>query len=535
MYFSLRIETLKAYLQWFPFSKLTDDDKNEMSGEEFYQKYISTGGFVLFPEVMRHSENFIQKSDGSFRNSTLVSPIFYLVFQAIGKEVFNRYSSQRPVDVGVFYAGNYEFNRPRYKQDYDDFFKEINAGAEQYRYFIKTDITNFFGSINVDELIDRINEICNCAFQTISQTQLLLLKELILYCGDGYYPLIENSMASSYMATVIYLDAVDCELHEYINSKINDITAFRMIRYVDDLYILFSSDNKSIDQLIPVYNTIRNEYSSILKKHSLAINTNKCDFGETIRINEELKKSLYDEIVFGKETDIGGFFFGKLESFLREIYETLCNRGLTNEQYSKLIEKHFISEDIEYTPEEVYNYLVYENQTELRQPEVSKLLVRIIKTDVTFLSIDPKRLSVMVMQSGNDNTVKEMLNQLFNRYRVGVWNSYDTTIAIAYLIQSKFRHIDLLSVIRRNCPDLYLFYFYGCRSSFICQIRNEKRNRYLRCIGSDTKANFLFFMSICENNRFNYLGSYAYYKNFFDLQIYIQNFQLNIYNQSLIY
>ena len=30
------------------------------------------------------------------------------------------------------------------------------------------------------------------------------------------------------------------------------------------------------------------------------------------------------------------------------------------------------------------------------------------------------------------------------------------------------------------------------------------------------KATFLYFMSLCEKNRSNYLSSYAYYKNFFD-------------------
>lgn len=515
MYFSLHMGTHKAYLQWFPFSKLTDDEKDEIAGEDFFNKYIKTGGFVLFSEVMRHSDNFIQKSDGSFRNATLVSPMLFLVLQAIGKEISTRYISQRPVDIGVYYAGNYELNRPRYKQDYDDFFKAINAGAEQYQYYIKTDITSFFGNINVNELIDRINDICNGTQQTISQTQLLLLKELLLYCGDGYYPLIENSMASSYLATIVYLDAIDCELHEFIRTKVGDVSAFQMVRYVDDLYILFSSD-KTLDQLILVYNTVRNAYSSILKKHGLALNTKKCAVKETAEINEELKKSLYDEYVNGEEAHIGEFFTGKLQGFLSEIYEKLCGQGLTNEQYTKLIDNHFKSDDIEFTPEEVFNYLVYENQTELKQPEVSRTIVQIINRDVSFLSIDPKRLSVMVMQSGNDDAVKAMLNQLFIRSRAGVWNSYDTTIAIAYLIQSKFQHIDLLDVIYANCPDLYSYYFYGCKTSFVCQIRNEKFNRYLRCIEGDTKAAFLYFMSLCEKNRANYLGAYAYYKNFFD-------------------
>ncbi len=343
----------------------------------------------------------------------------------------------------------------------------------------------------------------------------MLLKELLVYIGDSCFPLIENSMASSYLSTVIYLDNIDCDLYDFIDSKVKDISSFKMIRYVDDLYILFSSE-KNFDELIPVFNTVKNAYSSILKQHGLALNTKKCVLRETSEIHEELKKSLYDEFVYGNESDIGSFFIGKLQEFLNEIYEVLCDCGITNAKYSEIIEKHFSNDNIEFTPEEVFNYLVYENQTELKQPSVSRILVQIINQDVSFLSLDPKRLSVMVMQSGNDSAVKAMLNQLFIRSRSGEWNSYDTTIAIAYLIQSKFQHIDLLQVIKANCSELYSYYDNSCKRSFINQIRPVKWNQYLRCIANDVKAVFLFFMSFCEQDKGNYLAGYAYYKNFFD-------------------
>ena len=85
----------------------------------------------------------------------------------------------------------------------------------------------------------RINQVCNKNFHNFSQCELLLIKELLLYCGNGDYPIIENSMASSYMATVVYLDEIDTELHEFIQTSVKDIIDFRIIRYVDDMYILF--------------------------------------------------------------------------------------------------------------------------------------------------------------------------------------------------------------------------------------------------------------------------------------------------------
>ena len=263
MYFKLGTGTHKSYLQWFPFSKLSNEEKTEIEGETFFNRYIKDGSFVLFPEVMRHSENYIQKGDGSFRHSALISPIMFLVIQAIGMEISKRYYTRRTPDIAVFYAGNYNLSRPKYKQDYDDFYKAINAGKEQYQYFIKTDVTSFFDNINVNELTAQINSVCNTDYQSISQTQLLLIKELLLYIGNGQYPLIENSIASSYLATIVYLDEVDCELHDLIRTKVNAITDFQMIRYVDDLYILFSSDS-SYEELTHTYNTVKNEASGMI-------------------------------------------------------------------------------------------------------------------------------------------------------------------------------------------------------------------------------------------------------------------------------
>ena len=108
MYFSLNMGSQKAYLQWFPFTKLSSSDKEIISGEKFYNQYIKTGSFVLFPSVMHQSENYLQKGDGSFRDASLISPILYLILQSIGMEIHNHYTPVRSADISVYYAGNYE-------------------------------------------------------------------------------------------------------------------------------------------------------------------------------------------------------------------------------------------------------------------------------------------------------------------------------------------------------------------------------------------------------------------------------------------
>ena len=75
MYFDLGKRTKAAYLQWFPFTKISSDDQDTIASEDFYNRYIKSGAFVLFPAAMHRSENFIQKGDGSFRERSIVDII----------------------------------------------------------------------------------------------------------------------------------------------------------------------------------------------------------------------------------------------------------------------------------------------------------------------------------------------------------------------------------------------------------------------------------------------------------------------------
>ncbi len=515
MYFSLNAGSQKAYLQWFPFTKLSSADKENISGEEFYNSYIKTASFMLFPPAMHQSENYLQKGDGSFRDSSLVAPVLFLFLQSIGLEVHNHYSPIRSSDISVYYAGNYEYLRPKYKQDYDDFFKELNASIDEYQYFIKTDITNFFANISVDRLISQIDKVCNSGTVVFSQTQLHLFKELLTYCGNGRFPLIENSVASSYLATVVYLDAVDKTLHEYISKNITAFSSFRIVRYVDDMYILISSD-KPIGDLHNAYNEIRNEYSSILKNYGLALNTKKCCLKESKEINLELKKSLYDEYFNGQKHNIEELFSGALYRFLNDLSIELLFDSIDIERYNELIIEHFSSDDIEFTPSEVFNYFVYEDEDELKSEPVVKEIVGLVERSISFISLDPKRLTVMIMKTQSDKAIKGFLNQLFRNNRSGKWNSYDTAIAISYLIQSKFRHIDLLDILSDRHPNLYDYYFYHCKNSTIRCFDLWRVKKLAKVIAQDSKAHYLYFMYLCEMKRANYMAAFAYYKNYFD-------------------
>lgn len=509
----------KASLQWFPFTKLSDVEWDYLSSEAFYRSYIENGAFVLVKKALHSSENYIQKSDGGFRDAKLVSPLLYLILQAVGYEIANVYISERYECISTYYSGRYEDDLTvRYKSEYDSFFKEINSYQETYSYYIKTDITSFFSNINIDKLIERIDDVCNAERPVFSQNQLQLYKKLLEYVGAGRFPLVENSIMSSYLATVIYLDQIDCDLYDFIDQKIGSVTSFKMIRYVDDLYILLSPRNGGED-VKKAYIEIRNEYSSLLKLWGLSLNSRKCKLGSTREINQELKKSLYDEFYCDEKHNIQELYYGSLAEFLEKIIQIIDEGCLDVEQYNDLIDDHFSFDDIEFTASEVFNYFVYESDTEARSNNVSNLILKIIRKNISVISLDPKRLGVLIMKTHNDEAIKATLNELFKRERAGKWNSYDTTIAIAYLVQSEFRHIDLLGVLKKNAPGLYRYYEKYCKISFLRPYMTNglKTTKTLcRAIGNDWKSYYLYFMYYTEKAKNNNLTAYAFFKNYFD-------------------
>ena len=281
------------------------------------------------------------------------------------------------------------------------------------------------------------------------------------------------------------------------------------------MYILISSDHTEAE-IHDAYNRIRNEYSSILKEYGLALNTKKCCIKPSFEINDELKKSLYDEFFHGEKHKIESLFSGSLASFLQEISSVIAKDCLDIESYNALIEKHFGDDTIEFTATEVYNYFVYEDEVEVKSKAVISAIVKLINQDVSFISFDPKRISVLILKTQSTSAIKALLNQLFQRNRAGLWNSYDTITAISYLIQSEFRHIDLISVLCQNNQPLEEYYQYFCNSSFTNRFNNRRNNSYCDIIGADWKANFLYFMFLVEQSKHNNLAKFAFYKNFFD-------------------
>lgn len=512
------------YLQDYPFTKITFQDKEIIESKEFYKQYISTGAILFNNSVLFRTNNFITKNSGGFRNSQLLSPFLFLIQQAISIEIQKRYQVRRKNNVNLiaFYSGNFEFRRILYKNEYKEFTKWNNYYAESYPYFIKTDLSDYFANIDLNKLINLVNKRCDKKFMPLQQKTIV---DIFRYCGNGKYPLVQNSVSSSFLATIVYLDDIDVELGKFID-KLSDVEDYKLIRYVDDLYIWLKPKNNS--NLNYAYNEIRSDYSSLLHKQGLTLNTNKTGLYRSKEISDQLKKTIYDDVINAQESAIDEYvestnWTENVKKFIDDLLLAQFNNELNKESFEKLVIKCFKPDRmIEFTGEEILKYIIYDNNTYLQNLEVVDSLISLIqRSGVSFIYLSPQLLTAMILNTANsqnkNEAIKTLLNQLFIRNKNELINSYDIMIIVQYLLLTHFQHYDLKEkILKRNAPDLYSYVVRYCCGNFFQDFQRQNKNKQIKIINGDWKTYYLFFNYIIEVDKKSYMEAYAYFKTYFD-------------------
>ena len=290
-----------------------------------------------------------------------------------------------------------------------------------------------------------------------------------------------------------------------------------MVRYVDDLYILIKSDS-SLQELNKVTLEIFNKYASILKKYGLSLNTLKCCLKNSNEILDELRNSFYDDQIVQKKCTVPEIFPNGIIDFLERLNQTLESEGsISVKKYNEIISEVYSTTEIEFQPQEILNYFVYDNPESAKRVEAITYLLHMINRGVSFIHLDPKRLTILIMQTCSKEAIKNLLTVLFNRDRTNLWNSYDTTIAINYLIKRNVKHQDLLSVIERRVPELTSYNTQFCTKSFISDLSENKIiSSICNYIDTDDTANYLYLMYVIEKENKNWIEAYAYFITFFE-------------------
>lgn len=525
--------SLSMYLQDYPLAKLSSENIETIKSEDFFNEYIETGKVFFNSTVIWRTSNFITKNSGGFRDAQLLSPFLFLLLQAIGVEIQSRYVPLRRKNPKLiaYYSGDFSRNIVTYKSQYRGFCEVNTQLSKEFPYFIKTDISDYFSNINLDRLLAMINSrIDKENSPKFTPLQLKMIKETLYYCGNGKFPLVESSTCSSFLATIIYLDEIDDKMGSFIDDM-TDIEDYRLVRYVDDLYIWIKPkdyQNQDKEDYNSEYNNIRFKYSSLLHSYGLTLNTNKTLFCKSEGISEQLKLNIYDEIIPEKENPISlnkEEAVDKIKNFMNDLINFNKKHNLTKEDLENIIDNNFRPKDaIDFTGEEVLRNIIFDKPEYLNDGNIiSSINKLIIERGISFIYLSPKLFTNMVLNTSRDQNrnkaVKTLLNEIFLQLRSGALNAYDINISLFYLLRTDFKHNDLKNkVIKEYDPKLFEYIAMYCVKDFFCSFceENRKKSIYLQVINSDWKTYYLYANYLFEQERNNKIEAFAYYKTYFD-------------------
>lgn len=199
-----------------------------------------------------------------------MSPVIYLYLLAFSIE-YERVFSPGFKNDATFYSGDIARRRLHYRKSYRAYCQALKMCSSEYKWCVKTDLAHFYESISVDGLVTSMIKLSG---DGMALPEAQFFRSLLLYCGKRGFPIIQNHAGLSFLATEVYLNDVDESFSKRM-AHMYRVSDFRMVRYVDDLYIFF---NASDEDAFDAGCDIAGIYADALRQKRLSLNPSKTRF-----------------------------------------------------------------------------------------------------------------------------------------------------------------------------------------------------------------------------------------------------------------
>ncbi|WP_382358600.1 reverse transcriptase domain-containing protein [Lentibacillus kimchii] len=359
-------------------------------------------------------------------------------------------------NMDVFYSGILDLGSKKddikknasFNKNYNNFqkSKQQNFGHEA----VKIDLKDFFNSIKVSELISKLRNI-------VQEEKLVNdLKEFFDFCSFNTLPQLHYSIASSILSQ-FYLNSFDDSLSQIL--KREDL---HLIRFVDDMYIIFLKDSSSREK-----NILIDELNSLLWDDSLILNTNKTELlsagdfenGHEIFVTDYGERTSFsiEKQVEKKTKSI--IENGDMVNLIQELNDLEDSEGINLNAYNNLV-KNYLSISGE-DASKVLTHIVFSNK--IVKMDAGDLLQ--IVHDWRFILFNPRMFTILYIKvyrllerrkivTDNGQRIRKMLNYLFSKR---IFTFRDGVVSMNYLLQSNLRHSDLLNKIETINKDYVKF------------------------------------------------------------------------------
>lgn len=500
---------LESYLQWYPFSQLSESSWKVLTSESYFEKYIQDASFILCSSMRYVTKGYIQKQGSSLRDAYLTSPVLFLYLLAYGIEYSKQFVQPRSEGLSL-YAGNLDECQMNYQRSWHAYCGALKYNSSSFEYCLRTDVSNFFGTINVDSLISKMQKY---SFENYSATEGFFLKALLLYCGNGKYPTIQNHPTLSFLATDVYLAEVDQLFQERLR-KMASVKSFELVRYVDDMCLFFNVEDGA--NLLSVKQAITNCYADILRAEGLVLNQNKL---ELQRAEEILKTMASVSCVDFTGAVVDGNVAvpnDAVSNYFQMLAEAVKQTSYSHNKLLEAIDACFAIDEPPTPPMTVFRHCLYRQQELFKTPEAIAAMRNALQGGTALFSYNTTDLIQCFLNSEDEYLVKQLLNGLFKSSRNATWSSLDSLAAVTYLIHRGMWHPDLRKHLEIEEPGLSFFCETFCRADFVRIPPSDAENKTIAILSGDEPSKTQFAHYLRHHQTKNLLESASYYRAFFD-------------------
>jgi AbiA family abortive infection protein len=456
--------------------------------EEYFEERIKTNLFYALQNEFYTLPYAIPKKSLGIRNYYFFSypmmALYYAVCLYLVKLTSDIVSNRKQGNIISFYGGNLHYkngnliinkNTTYYKSYHDEFKRHLNhyAKSERNRYVIKLDIQNYYESLCVTTLLQKIkNDVRyttrrDMHFEEHTCDQLDFFLHFIKHNNVGI-PQSDSNLASSFLG-FLYLFFGDNIIERCIESiaPSGHIRSFKIIRYVDDIFIIldFAPTLTSHQKEAIVYHLLNAITHALHEELKLSVNSKT----KVFRPHDEVSLLEFVHAIGDVSGEIGEDEDQEEpielpSSPAKHANPPVAIESVTDAPIPTALEKtdrlfnflaHLKNQHLNYRPEDLYGGISYDDLKNIFDSRVRSLLdKKENKEKLSFLLNDfnyelcrmqPHALICILLL--NSQSATGLLTYLKNLKPNTV---YDINLLLTYLCQVDFKEKSLKKILKSN-------------------------------------------------------------------------------------
>lgn len=242
------------------------ENRGEVLKEEYFHNRVGNNLFYALENEFFSIPYVVPKSSLGLRKYKFLSYPFRVAYYAIGlymlkltEDLLTQGTSDERDDIASFYGGNICFEgdclklgpsviyyRKHYLKFKETAEREAHDNAEN-KIVINLDIQNYFENITLASLLDLIAESAlpqtmkKMNFDATTRDQIMFFFRFLMR-GEGGIPQTDNDIVSSFLG-YLYMVFGDYIIRDALRASDDYLQNFRIIRYVDDVYVSLEFKN----------------------------------------------------------------------------------------------------------------------------------------------------------------------------------------------------------------------------------------------------------------------------------------------------